>query len=162
MPRKSRYQTRRQLCFGIYNSCQEFTRKKICVYIDMYTCLNSVVNGGRERFICESTTCAILLFFATLSNPFPPRLRRLWVMSAKILFNETNHGEIEFTEFTGEKFPRNETREREKGRKKRRKEGRKEERKEGMSVGFLSVARFNVAPLIFRRAPFSLDSIPKQ
>lgn len=58
------------------------------------------------------------------------------MMSAKILFNETNHGEIEFAEFTGEKFPRNETRER--GRKEERKEGREE----GMSVGFLSVARF--------------------
>lgn len=52
--------------------------------ICMYTCINSVVN--RERFICESTIA--LLFFA---NPF--RLHRLWITSAKILFNETNRGE---------------------------------------------------------------------
>lgn len=67
--------------------------------ICMYTCINSVVN--RERFICESTIA--LLFFA---NPF--RLRRLWITSAKILFNETNRGE---RHWGWKKFPRNETRE---------------------------------------------------
>lgn len=33
LPRKSRYQTRRQFCFGIYNSCQEFAK----IYIYIYT-----------------------------------------------------------------------------------------------------------------------------
>ena len=80
-------------------------------------------------------------------------------MSAKILFNETNHGEIEFTEFTGEKFPRNETREREKGRKKRRKEGRKE----GRNVSWVFIGgAFQRRPVNFSpSSSFSLDSIPK-
>lgn len=33
LPRKSRYQTRRQFCFGVYNSCQEFAKKYIYIHV---------------------------------------------------------------------------------------------------------------------------------
>lgn len=107
-PCKSRYQTRRQLCFVRYNPARNPRNTGLLVGASG----KSLVNRDREGFTCETSVNLATHFCESIFRPFlffffsfitpltsnrfccsARRLRYVARMSGKISFNETNRGD---------------------------------------------------------------------